>query len=110
MHSACDQVEEGTVLNPAHSFHAPPSISPTSTTIELCKTWQLASHHHLGRSAYSPLPHRGEDGGEGMVNSFCLLSLSSCDIPSFVFLSDRFGTDSEYCLLNSDFCFDGGVL
>ena len=74
MHSACHQVEEGTVLNSAHFFRAHPSISPTSTTIELCKTWAI-SFPPPGEKCILSSPHRGEDGGEGMVNSFCLLSL-----------------------------------
>ncbi len=125
MHSACHQVEEGTVLNSAHSFHTHPSIFSTSAYIEPCKTLAINSPPPPGRSAYSPLPHRGEDGGEGMVNSFCLLSLSLRDIPSLYIFICRFaasrpyiylkrcGTigvelNSVFCLLSSDL--EGGVL
>ena len=62
MHSACDQVEEGTVLNSVHSYHAHPLISPTSATIELCKTWTINFPPPPGSSAYSPLPF-GERAG-----------------------------------------------
>jgi hypothetical protein len=34
MHSACDQVEEGTVLNSAHFFYAHPSISSATVKSE----------------------------------------------------------------------------
>ena len=37
MHSACHQVEEGTVLNPAHSFHAHLRIFSATVKIEFIR-------------------------------------------------------------------------
>ena len=79
MHSACHKVEEGTVLNPAHSYHAHPSISSTSTIIELCKTWTINFPPPPGRSAYSPLPFGERVGVRGwlILSVYCLCRLAT---------------------------------
>jgi hypothetical protein len=55
MHSAWNQVEEGTVPNPAHSFHAHPSIFFTIVKRKSirCKTIALS---HLLLVALTPRP------------------------------------------------------
>jgi hypothetical protein len=83
MHSACHQVEEGTVLKSAHSFHAHPSISSSipkhefiyfyligiGLTTDSCLCRHATSHH-----CYIYLIGLG-------------LALSPCDITFFMFLS-----------------------